>query len=527
MNAKTRWWLILAGLMAVAVVARLLPGPRTIDDAFITFRYSRNLLDGLGFVYNPGVATLGTSTPLFALLMAAIGGVTGLRDFPQFALLVSAAADAGTVALLFLLARRLIENDWIAALPSLLWALSPVSVTFAVGGMETSLTIFWMMAATALFVLPRRRSNWAEAGVGVCVALGFLTRADALLWIAPLLLGQLIAGWRDGRRLPWRAWLAAALVLVPWALYATVVFGSPIPNSVNAKANVYLMPPFSSLAHMLQIYGNAFNTFDLLGGTATLIAALLVLVLWLFALPGAFRRSPRLLPLLVYPAIYFVVFAFSNRLLFRWYMAPPLPVLMLAVFAGLWSVLMPLAMKSARGRTARIVVTSALGVVCVLSALAGWTLYPDHGNDRPAPAMAWHQIELLYRQMADYLVNEKGVTAETRVAAGDIGAVGYFTGATIVDTVGLVTPQMARYYPLDPAWVVDGQNYAIPPGIIRDYAPDYLVAMEAHVRQALERDPAFLRDYALVLDYPTDFYGTGMRLYERRSSAAPLPTPGG
>jgi hypothetical protein len=359
------------------------------------------------------------------------------------------------------------------------------------------------------------------------VGLGFLTRADALLWIAPLLLGQLIAAWRTERRLPWRAWLAAALVLAPWMLYATITFGSPIPNSVNAKANVYLMPPLSSLGHMLQVYGNAFNTFDLLGGTATMIAALLVLVLWLFALPGAFRRSPRLLPLLIYPALYFVVFAFSNRLIFRWYMAPPLPVLMLAVFAGLWSVLTPLAVRSARGRTARTMVASVLGGVCLLSALAGWTIHPDHGNDRPAPAMAWHKIELLYRQMADYLVNEKGVTPGTRVAAGDIGAVGFFTGATIVDTIGLVTPEMARYYPLDPALVAADQIYAIPPALIRDFAPQYLVAMEGHVRQSLETDPDFQRDYALILEYPTDFYGTGMRLYERRASAAPLPTPDG
>lgn len=526
MSAKTRLWVILIGLMALAVVARLLPGPRTIDDAFITFRYSRNLLDGLGFVYNPGVLTLGTSTPLFTLLIALIGGLTGLRDFPQFALLVSAAADAGTVALLFLLARRLIDNDWIAALPAALWALSPVSVTFAIGGMETSVTIFWMMAATALFVLPRRRSGWAEAGVGLCVGLGFLTRADALLWIAPLLLGQLIAAWRDGRRLPWRTWAAALLVFAPWAIYSTATFGSPIPNSVNAKANVYLVPPLGALTTMFQTYSNVLNTFDLAGSAGLMLGSLLVIVGWLFALPAAWRRSPRLLPLFVYPAIYFVVFAASSRLIFRWYTAPPQPVLLLAVFAGLWAALTPLA-RSPRGRAGRTAALAAFGVIAIVSMLAGWTLHPDHGNDRPAPVMAWHKIELLYRQMAEYLVNEKGVTAQTRVGAGDIGAVGFFTGATIVDTIGLVTPEMRHYYPLDPAWVVEGQIYAIPPALIADTMPEFLVAMEGHVRQSLERDPAFQRDYELILEYPTDFYGTGMRLYERRASAAPPPTPGG
>ncbi|MBL8147391.1 MAG: glycosyltransferase family 39 protein [Anaerolineae bacterium] len=526
MSAKTRLWVILIGLMALAVVARLLPGPRTIDDAFITFRYSRNLLDGLGFVYNPGVLTLGTSTPLFTLLMALIGGLTGLRDFPQFALLVSAAADAGTVALLFLLARRLIDNDWIAALPSVLWALSPVSVTFAVGGMETSVTIFWMMAATALFVLPRRRSGWAEAGVGLCAGLGFLTRADALLWIAPLLLGQLVTAWRDGRRLPWRAWVAALLVMAPWAVFSTATFGSPIPNSVNAKANVYLLPPMGALTTMIQAYSNVLNTFDLFGSIGLMLAGLVMVLTWVFALPAAWRCSPRLLPLFVYPAIYFVVFAASNRLIFRWYMAPTQPVLLLVVFAGGWAALAPLT-RSRRGRAGRTAALGAFGVVCVASMLAGWTLHPDHGSSRPAPVMAWHKIELLYQQMADFLVNEKGVTAQTRVASGDIGAIGFYTGATIVDTIGLVTPEMRRYYPLDPAWVVNGQNYAIPPALIADTMPDFLVVMEGHVRQTLERDPPFQRDYELILEFPTDYYGTGMRLYQRRASAALPPMPGG
>jgi hypothetical protein len=36
------------------LVVRLLAGSRTIDDAYITFRYARNLAEGPGFVYNPG-----------------------------------------------------------------------------------------------------------------------------------------------------------------------------------------------------------------------------------------------------------------------------------------------------------------------------------------------------------------------------------------------------------------------------------------------------------------------------------------
>jgi hypothetical protein len=40
------------------------------DDAYITYRYARNLVTGHGFAYNPGEHVLGTTTPLFTLLLA-------------------------------------------------------------------------------------------------------------------------------------------------------------------------------------------------------------------------------------------------------------------------------------------------------------------------------------------------------------------------------------------------------------------------------------------------------------------------
>ena len=78
---KPQFWLA-AALVIVALAARLLPGPRTIDDAFITFRYARNLLAGSGFTFNPGEAVLGTTTPLYTLLMAGLGALTGGTHAP-------------------------------------------------------------------------------------------------------------------------------------------------------------------------------------------------------------------------------------------------------------------------------------------------------------------------------------------------------------------------------------------------------------------------------------------------------------
>ena len=128
------------GMLAIGL--RLLPGPRIIDDAYITFRYAQNLLAGNGLVYNPGEAVLGTTTPAFALLLTGTSPIPGLAGvtLPQIAVILNTLLDGVNCALLVLLGRRL---SWGLAgvLAALAWAIAPWSVTFAIGGMETSLLV--------------------------------------------------------------------------------------------------------------------------------------------------------------------------------------------------------------------------------------------------------------------------------------------------------------------------------------------------------------------------------------------------
>src|SRR2546427_11263191 len=82
----------------VALLARVLTGPHPIDDAYITFRYARNLAEGLGLVYNPGEWVLGTTAPLWAMLLGG-GYRLGLTALPWLATIVSARCDAAAVHL--------------------------------------------------------------------------------------------------------------------------------------------------------------------------------------------------------------------------------------------------------------------------------------------------------------------------------------------------------------------------------------------------------------------------------------------
>ncbi len=522
-------WLIIALLIVITFAARIIPGPRTIDDAFITFRYSRSIVEGDGFVYNPGEYTLGTTTPLFTLMLSAVSKITGGEDFQWYAIVLSAIADAITVALIFLIAQTVIENIWIAALPALLWAIAPMSVTFVIGGMETSVNILWMVLATWLYVT-HPDSPRAQIGMGICAALGILTRVDAVLWIAPLFLFQLVESLFNRRgsasplrksswieRIPLRTWLAGVIVMLPWIIFSVAYFHALIPNSVTAKRYVYLVNPGEALVRLIQTYSTPFFEFDAFGSLGTMIAAVVYLILSIFALIYVARKLPRLLPFLIYPWIYFAFFSILNPLMFRWYLAPPMPALMLTLTIGAWALIsQPLRDKSAF-RFAPVIV-GIIGVVWIGTSLHAWALHPEQGPDRPAPTMAWNALELLYQQMGEHLHDDLKVTPTTRVASADIGTIGYFSRATIVDTIGLVTPELTRYYPIDPSLIASDQNYAIPPQLIYDTQPDYLVTMEGFVRDGLAKQPQFTDEYHLITAYPFNVYGTAMQLYQKQAS---------
>lgn len=497
-------------LLLVALVSRLLPGPRIIDDAFITFRYARNIVAGLGPVYNPGERVLGTTTPLYTALLALLGLLTGgtKAPFPALALAVNAVADAFTVALLVDLG-RLSKHPWAGWATALAWAVLPFSVTFAIGGMETSLFVLLLTLTVWLYL--QRRTPWAA----FTLALGLLTRPEAAL-LALLLAADVLWRWRHGEEeAPW--WLTAlafALPLALWMLLATLYYGTPLPLSVAAKRVAYQMPPKTALVRLLQHYATPFEGHRTFGIPWIGVGLLLYPTLFLIGARRILPRAPRLWPWAVFPWGYFAAYALANPPLFRWYLTPPLPPYLFFIWGGLSALTQTL--RPALKTTLR----GALTTGALLLLLQGWTLHPDHGPQRPAPRMAWFKLEQTYHAAAAFL--HPYLQPGDVLAAADIGALGYDTHAVLLDTVGLISPQALDYYPLPDNQIAAGMNYAVPAQLIRDLRPDYAVFLEVYIRHTLLSDPWFRRHYeVLTVLYtdPQEIYGShGMYIFRRRPS---------
>lgn len=552
----------------MAFTARILPGPRTIDDAYITFRYARNLLEGNGPVFNPGQHVLGTTTPLYMGVLAAVALPLGgsAAPFPEIALLINALADALTCLLLIRIGSSLrsAAAGWAAAL---LWAVSPMSVTFAVGGLETSLYI--LLLISVLYCRLQGKLN----AMSVLAGLAFLTRPDALILVV-LIWAELAFsflrqnGFRVGLGKLFRVSLPFLLILIGWSSFAGLYYGTLLPHSMLAKSVAYRSDPGAGLIRLIQHYGTPFFEHLSFGTGILIITGPLYLFLSILGILSAEKKRPGAGAAagLAFPWLYFVAFSAANPLIFRWYLAPPLPFLFLSIFMGITALLglsqpgrfrmgereiiaglssqgggersdllppdvnsglldrvvsrvrlaLPDRVRSAKNKTLpqteqekhpdflRRASFATLAAAALILSLREWRLAPDHGPAQPAPEMAFIRLELLYRQVAEDL--QARILPGYTIAAGDVGVLGYFLDARILDTVGLNSPEAIRYYPLPESMYTI--LYAMPPDLIISVKPEIVIFLEVYGRTGLLKDSRFLEAYRMCGEYPTDIYGS-------------------
>ena len=490
-----------AALFFLAVTARLAPGLRIIDDAYITFRYVENILSGHGFVYNLGEPVLGTTTPFYTFMLAFI---TWLLTFagakiPVLAVGLNAILDGSTCLILWRMGAQL-QSHKAGIAAAILWAFAPFSVTFSIGGLETSLYCFLLVSSVYAYL---KNNTSLSAFLG---SLAILTRPDAVILVGLLSLHfavDLI------KRKSWNFKKEALALLIPlsiWIITAFIMFGSPLPQSVQAKMIAYQLPETAALIRLIQHFATPFMLHSVTGApTAVAIGVILYPFLFVVGARSAFKSDPRIAPFVFYPWFYFAIFAIANPLIFRWYLTPPLPAYLLFILIGIETVTAAILIHlNWHKRVQQNFIWSFVLIFPLLTTLTAWDLNPDHGPRRPAPEMAWIKLELIYEQIASTLLDD--ISPETVIAAGDVGVLGYLTKAAILDTVGLNSPQSVAYYPLPPdVYVI---NYAIPSDLILDYQPDIIVFLEIYGRNTLLKNAHFLETYNIYLTIPTNIYGS-------------------
>jgi hypothetical protein len=525
---------LILGIVLLATLRLAAGTGNLIDDAYLTLRTARNLAAGEGLLYNPGDRLLGTTTPLYAVTVGSIGKFVGADKTLWIAVLLNLAADVVSYLLLARLGARLTGDRWFGLAAALCFAIDRRVLEYSTGGMEAP--VYTALILSALTMALENRPLAAGIAAGFVV----LCRPDGA-WTAAVVLGSI--AWRR-RAIPWGPALAAVAVAAPWFLFAAYYYGHPLPPAVLAKASRPWLEPWYQAAQAIFLQGACFFQgrllfFELPGrltahlGTSSLVQTTLgvslvigVLVNFLLARAGILamwrdpvdppawptdRRRHAVVVLGLFVLGYMAMYAVGNPVMFGWYQVPIEPFGLLFVGSGLWT-LGRRALASAGDAGRRLAVPATLTLLVALQA-GHYLSDPPRGGVNLLRDRWDKSRERLYSAVAERLnaVSDRSVV----ILNPECGAFGYHSRATTLDPVGLVSRGMARYYPV-PA-DQHASNYALPPQLVLDRRPDYLVTLEIFVRNSCLRSPEFLSAYELVEAVPsTTFDSRGLLIFRRR-----------
>ncbi|MDZ4723547.1 MAG: hypothetical protein SGI97_06555 [candidate division Zixibacteria bacterium] len=404
----------------------------TADDAYITFRYAENLAAGQGFVYNVGERVLGTTTPLFTFLLSFFS-LVGLPT-PSSALVLSLIFSGLTAAFLYRFAQSL-GFTRLAFLPPLVYSFWPRSLVAETSGMETAL---FTLLVTAAFYYQHKRLDMYAIGMAT---LATVTRPEGM---GLLLLILFVNVWQHRERI--RKYLRiAGGILIPWIIFATFYFGSPIPNSIRGKLALYSqfgqMPLWDTVVYLMgwhSIFGWVIFVFALIGAR------------WLWHKQGYGRLE------VVWLFGMIAFYSLSSSKVFFWYITPIYPVYILFISASCVQLADAMKLRERAFSYARI----AGGAVLIAGLI--WISLPTVRYY----AAYQETLERVHKQIGLYLFTQG--KAGDRVAAEDIGYMGYYSQLSILDRDGLISPEFhiynrqARYLDavLDhtPRWVVAARS---------------------------------------------------------------------
>lgn len=215
--------------LALALVLRMIWAVAwQCDDAYITHRTAWNVVNGHGLTWNVGERVQAFTHPLW--LVASIVCHLVFGEVFYSLLVVSAALLIGTLVGIARLA-----NGWAVGLAvAALVSASAAVVDFGVSGLENPLLFALLVAAVPLAERPPGHGRLVA--LGLLVSALFLTRPDAPVFVAPLVL---LAWWTTpGRARGLGALALGAVPLLVWEVFSLVWFGALVPNTAIAKLNL-------------------------------------------------------------------------------------------------------------------------------------------------------------------------------------------------------------------------------------------------------------------------------------------------
>lgn len=454
-------WVI--AICGVAIRVWFIVGLRFMEeDSLITLRYSRNLWIHGELTYNLGERVIGFTSPLWTLILAPVGGPFG---FATSQVLITSLSLVLFAVAFYLAIRICDEFDFTPAAKifvALALAIHASISAESVSGMEMSLYLLLVLGSALAAIRDRRVLAFALASLAV------LTRPEGAIWW----IGLFILLWLTSRRRLLRSAVPVSVAIAaPWLIFATLYYGTFIPQSALSKTEWLaggesllsaLWRPGQLFAIGLLMSGSALWSLPAIVQAAALAASM---ALWAWGLTIAFRKKHHVIVLFGAYWVAIVLFYYLGRgLVFPWYAFVP-NVFFIIVAAEVLNEATALvhgarqrAKSTGRRRAVTIaaVVTSVVAILGLVGVMAIKTT-------------SWADV----RSYEEVVLSGAGKYLAACAPPGStlmlepLGYVGYFSQLEVYDLAGLVSPDFApTEAKFKAGWGAEQ---------VRKYRPDYVV----------------------------------------------------
>lgn len=390
------------------------------DDAFISFRYARNLIEGHGLVYNVGEPVEGYTNFLWTLLVAAAGFVG--FDLAQASVVLTLGCFALAIVSIAVLSDRLSEGDRGVSfsLAAVAFAVNYGSSSFGTSGLET---MFCTLAV--LFALERAvaGSHFVAGLAGIAAT---MAHPDHALFYAGLGAALVFSG--ANRTAIIRYALPFVVLFVPYFAWRWSYYGYFFPNTFYAKSG---------------------GGWHIQQGALYLGLCALALGLWgafPLALYEAFKRRHELVgryALIVFPAYLIYLVKVGGDFMLGRFVLVLLPLVFILGEQALRRLI----------RDGRLKLAVAAALAFAFCALPNHVIRPGEKFQHVADERTFYRLASFspievrsgstrWARNLNKLFPASGETP--RIATGVVGIFGYETRFHVVDIWGLLDPVVAH-----------------------------------------------------------------------------------
>ncbi|MEM6264779.1 MAG: hypothetical protein AAGI38_19865 [Bacteroidota bacterium] len=210
------------------------------DDAFISFRYAKNFVDGHGLTWNVGdpEPVEGYTNFLWTMLMAL--GIALKIDPVLGSMVLGLTCGVSTLIFTYFTSLKTTQSQSLAVIATLLLGTNYTFSSYMTGGLETQLQAFLTIVSVylTLRILGQSRRNLLLL-LSLTFALAILNRLDAVLLCCILYVVVAIDAFKQPekkiRNLIWLTF-PAFLILITWFLMKYAYYGDILPNTFYVKA---------------------------------------------------------------------------------------------------------------------------------------------------------------------------------------------------------------------------------------------------------------------------------------------------